>query len=261
MEAVTVRPAPRKRSPTELAVGGYARLDRARTRRTGVPEIVLAEGKSAEHLIGILRALHRKGEGAIVSRPTPAQLRRLRAERATGLPVRELADGRVLRLLGPLHVHYARGPIALVTAGTSDVIIAEEARAVLHELGIRTVMAYDVGVAGLHRLLRAVRKLERHRPRCYLVFAGREGALATVVAGLVRAPVVGVPVSVGYGRGGAGEGALSSMLQSCAPLAVVNIDAAVPAALFAAHLLARLRPEGPPGGDTQRPAPARAPTT
>lgn len=140
-------------------------------------------------------------------------------------------------------------------------VIAEEARAVLNELGIRTVTAYDVGVAGLHRLLRAVRKLERHRPRCYLVFAGREGALATVVAGLVRAPVVGVPVSVGYGRGGAGEGALSSMLQSCAPLAVVNIDAAVPAALFAAHLLTRLRPERPRAGDTEPPTSARTPKT
>jgi len=220
---------------------------------------VLAEGKSAPHLIGILRALHRRGEGALISRPTPAQLLRVEAERANGLPVRVLAGGRVIRLLGPLRVRYARGPIALVTAGTSDVAIAEEARVVLEELGIRTRTAYDVGVAGLHRLLRAVRELERHRPRCYLVFAGREGALATVVAGLVRAPVIGIPVSVGYGRGGAGEGALSSMLQSCAPLAVVNIDAAVPAALFAAHLLAPLRSERPRAGVTEPLAPARTP--
>ncbi len=207
-----------------------------------MPEIVLADGKSAEHLVGILRALHGRGEGAIVSRPTRAQLRRLRAEMHRGLPLRELAGGRVVRLLGPLRVRFAPGPIALVAAGTGDVPIAEEARAVLEELGIRTVTAYDVGVAGLHRLLRAVRALERHRPRCYLVFAGREGALATVVAGLVPAPVVGVPVSIGYGRGGAGEAALSAMLQSCAPIAVVNIDAAVPAALVAARFLARRTP-------------------
>lgn len=232
----------RRGARAELAVNGYARLDRGRARRTGVPEIVLAEGKSPEQLIGILRALHRRGEGALVSRPTPRQLGRIEAERARGLPLRTLAGGRVLRLFGPLRVRYSRGPIALITAGTSDVIIAEEAKAVLDELGIETRTAYDVGVAGLHRLLRAVGNLERARPRCYLVFAGREGALATVVAGLVHAPVVGVPVSVGYGRGGAGEAALSSMLQSCAPLAVVNIDAAVPAALFAAHLLARRDP-------------------
>ena len=101
-----------------------------------------------------------------------------------------------------------------------------------------------MGVAGLHRLLRAVRRLERSKPDLYLAFAGREGALPTVLAGLVRAPVVGVPTSIGYGRAGQGESALNAMLQSCAPLAVVNIDAAVPAALFAAHSVARAG--GPP---------------
>jgi NCAIR mutase (PurE)-related protein len=106
--------------------------------------------------------------------------------------------------------------------------LAEEAHAVLVELGIDVVSAYDVGVAGLHRLTRAVRRLERSSPEIYLVFAGREGALPTVWAGLVRVPVVGVPSSVGYGRGGRGEAALNAMLQSCAPIAVVNIDAAVP---------------------------------
>jgi NCAIR mutase (PurE)-related protein len=148
-----------------------------------------------------------------------------------------------VRLEGPLGGRYSGGVVGIVTAGTSDVPLAEEARGVLEELGIEVASAYDVGVAGLHRLLRALRRLERVRPRIYLVFAGREGALPTVVAGLVHAPVVGVPTSVGYGRGGRGEAALTAMLQSCAPVAVVNIDAAVPAALFAAqHFAAR----GPP---------------
>ena len=130
----------------------------------------------------------------------------------------------------------------MVTAGTSDVPLAEEASAILRELGIRVVRQYDVGVAGLHRLLTALHRTETRRPEVYLVFAGREGALPTVVAGLVQAPVVGVPTSVGYGRGGRGEAALNAMLQSCAPLAVVNIDAAVPAALFAAqHFAERSR--------------------
>jgi NCAIR mutase (PurE)-related protein len=130
-----------------------------------------------------------------------------------------------------------------VTAGTSDIPVAEEAKAVLASAGAATVEAYDVGVAGLHRVTRAVRRLERSRPRVYLVFAGREGALPTVWAGLVRAPVVGVPTSVGYGRGGRGEAALTAMLQSCAPVAVVNIDGGVPAALFALQLLAGSRPD------------------
>ena len=234
----------RRRPPSperELPVGRYARLDRGRGVRLGVPEVVLGEGKTPAHLVGILRALARRGIGAIVSRPTPAQSRVLRAAADAGaLPLRPIGDGRLWRLAGPLEVPFRPGTVAVVAAGTSDVPVAEEAAGVLRELGIDVVRAYDVGVAGLHRLLRAVRRLERRRPSIYLVCAGREGALPTVVAGLVRAPVLGVPTSVGYGRGARGEAALTAMLQSCAPIAVVNIDAAVPAALFAAqHLLRR----------------------
>jgi len=208
----------------------------------GVPEVILGEGKTVEHLVSIVRQLHRNGLGALVSRPTDSQLRAVDRLIAEGLPLRVLAGGRLLRLGGPLGGRSRRGTIALLTAGTSDVPLAEEARGVLGELGITVVTAYDVGVAGLHRLLRALRRLERAHPEVYLVFAGREGALPTVVAGLVHAPVVGVPTSVGYGRGGRGEAALTAMLQSCAPLAVVNIDAAVPAALFAAQLCAPAAP-------------------
>jgi hypothetical protein len=231
-------------------VASFARLDRDRARRVGAPEVVLGEGKTVTHLLEILRALAERGQGALVSRPTRAQRRALVRARHEGLPVSLRAGGRIARLRGPLGTGYRDGTVALVTAGTSDVPFAEEARAVLSELGIRSLTAYDVGVAGLHRLLRALETLERRRPEMYLVFAGREGALPTVVAGLVRAPVVGVPTSVGYGRGGRGEGALTAMLQSCAPLAVVNIDAAVPAALFAAQWFARS--EG-----VRRPTPSR----
>ena len=223
---------------SERRVGGFARLDRDRSRRVGVPEIVLGEGKSVGHLVAIARAFLADGRGAFVSRPTLAQRRALRALALAGRPVRELAGGRLVRLPGPLDVRYRHGTVALLAAGTSDVPIAEESRALLEELGLRVVRAYDVGVAGLHRLLRALASIERRRPEAYLVFAGREGALPTVVAGLVPAPVVGVPTSVGYGRGGRGEAALNAMLQSCAPIAVVNIDAAVPAALFVAQRFA-----------------------
>jgi pyridinium-3,5-biscarboxylic acid mononucleotide synthase len=231
----------------ELRVGRYARLDRGRPNRVGVPEVILGEGKTPEHLLGILRALKARGVGALVSRPTPAQRRMLRTNYGRGLRARELAGGRVVRLPGPLEIGNRHGVVAVVTAGTSDVPPAEEARVILRELGLEVVHAYDVGVAGLHRLLRSLRRLERHRPEIYLVFAGREGALPTVVAGLVRAPVVGIPTSVGYGRGGRGEAALGAMLQSCAPIAVVNIDAAVPAALFAAQHFTRLRSGRPVG--------------
>lgn len=223
-------------------VGSYARLDRDRAGRIGVPEVILGEGKSVSHLLGIVRSLSEAGQGGFVSRPTPAQRAALRGVAPGAKRLRWLADGRLLRLPGPLGRSYHRGPVAVLAAGTSDVPVAEEARSLLTELGIEVPFAYDVGVAGLHRLLRALEGIERRRPASYLVFAGREGALPTVVAGLVRAPVVGVPTSVGYGRGARGEAALSAMLQSCTPLAVFNIDAAVPAALFVAQGLARRQP-------------------
>ncbi len=219
-------------------VGPYARFDRDRPRRVGVPEVILGEGKTVVHLMGIVRSLAANGTGGLVSRPTAPQRRALEHARRGGLPVRFLADGRLVRLAGPLGGARWRGVVGIVTAGTSDVPLAEEARGLLEELGIQVVTAYDVGVAGLHRLLRAARRLERARPGIYLAFAGREGALPTVLAGLVHAPVVGIPTSVGYGRGGRGEAALNAMLQSCAPIAVVNIDGAIPAALFAAQQFA-----------------------
>jgi pyridinium-3,5-biscarboxylic acid mononucleotide synthase len=220
-------------------VGDFARIDHGRRARTGAPEVILGEGKLDAHLLEILRTLHADGRGAVVSRPTATQRRRLRSLAKTReLPLQSFAGERVWRLIGHPDGSAPPGIVGLVTAGTADVPIAEEARAVLESAGVATIRSYDVGVAGLHRVHRAVRRMERSKPRVYLVFAGREGALPTVWAGLVRAPVVGVPTSIGYGRGGQGEAALGAMLQSCAPIAVVNIDAAVPAALFALQLLA-----------------------
>lgn len=229
----------RSRKHHVLHAAPVARLDAGRLTRTGAPEIVLAEGKRTEDLLRIVRRLGRDGRGALVSRASPAQRRAIAAELGRrGGRARPLAGGRILRLPGRIEAAPGRGLVALVTAGTADVPIAEEARAVLGALGVRTARAYDVGVAGLHRLLAAVERLEARRPSVYLAFAGREGALPTVLAGLVHAPVVGVPTSVGYGRGARGEAALAAMLQSCAPVAVTNIDAGVPAALFALQLLA-----------------------
>lgn len=212
--------------------------DLGRGARTGAPEVVLGDGKSVAHLIAIIRDLQRARHPAFVSRLTPAQRTALRRLRAEGVPVRFVGHGSAARIGTDPTAILRSGPVAIVTAGTSDVPVASEARALLEWAGVRVVTAFDVGVAGLHRLQRAVRRLERRRPRVYLAFAGREGALPTVLAGLVRAPVVGVPTSIGYGRGGRGAAALDAMLQSCAPVAVVNIDAGVPAALFALQLLA-----------------------
>jgi pyridinium-3,5-biscarboxylic acid mononucleotide synthase len=232
------RPRPTPVRSRELRVRDFARYDRDRRARTGVPEVILAEGKTVAHLVEILRTLRSLGLGALVSRPTAVQRRALRREARSGLPLRFLARDRLVQLEGPLGEVGPRGTVAVVTAGTADVPAAEEALALFEALGVRIVASHDVGVAGIHRLDRALRRMERAHPQVYLIFAGREGALPTVVAGLVRAPVIGIPTSVGYGRGGNGEAALLAMLQSCAPVAVVNIDAAIPAALFAVQLLA-----------------------
>lgn len=229
--------SPARRPRAELRVGRFARFDLGRPERTGAPEVILAEGKHPEEVVGLLRSLHARGRGALVSRPGPDHTRALLHARADGLPLTFRARGRLVQLRGPILGRPAEGTVALLTAGTSDLPVADEAAAVLAASGARLVRADDVGVAGLHRLERALVALARSRPKVYLVFAGREGALPTVVAGLVPAPVVGVPTSNGYGRGGRGEAALGAMLQSCAPVAVVNIDAAVPAALFALQLL------------------------
>lgn len=231
----------RVRAGTELRVGTDFRFDLGRSARIGAPEIVLGEGKSPDQLVRLLEALRARGQGALVSRPTAGQRRRLVAASHKGLPVSFLAGGRIARLQGNIAAAKSPGPVALLAAGTSDVPIAEETRHLLEAVGVRVLTAYDVGVAGLHRLLRALRRIERRRPLVYVVYAGREGALPTVVAGLVPAPVVGVPVSTGYGRGGRGEAALLAMLQSCAPIAVVNIDGGIPAALFTLQLLAASR--------------------
>ena len=222
-----------------LPVGRVALYDLGRPHRTGVPEVILGEGKRVGDLELLLTALARAGRAAFVSRLTAGQRRAVdRWVRDGVLPLRRPAGGEYAILAGRPVDGFARGRVAIVTAGTSDAALAEEAKALLESCGVTVDLAVDVGVAGLHRLTRAAARLERAGPRVYLAFAGREGALPTVLAGLVRAPVVGVPTSTGYGRGGRGEAALSAMLQSCAPIAVVNIDGAVPAALFALQLLA-----------------------
>ena len=125
----------------------------------------------------------------------------------------------------------SRGLVGVLAAGTSDASIAEEARIILQEFGCRVIADYDVGVAGLHRLFPALRKMKK--VSVFIVVAGMEGALPSVVSGLVKVPVIGVPTSVGYGVGEGGVAALVTMLNSCSPVAVVNIDNGYGAAALA----------------------------
>ena len=219
-------PPPRDAAAPPIVDLGFARLDIDRAARTGVPEVVLAEGKESGQVEAALAAL--------VVRHGRALATRVAAELADTLRTRwpELRHnpaGRTVILGTP---PAPQGEVLVVTAGTADLPVAEEACETLAFCGSRVTRLTDVGVSGLHRLLAALPALQS--PRVILVVAGMDGALPAVVAGLTDRPVIGVPTPVGYGVAEGGRAALGTMLASCAAgLAVVNIGNGFGAAVLA----------------------------
>jgi pyridinium-3,5-biscarboxylic acid mononucleotide synthase len=219
----------------------FANLDLRRAARTGIPEVVLAERKTPAHTLAIAqRLLHELGR-VLISRVPPETLALLEQALPADVNWTRYADDRTLALHMPgIEVGPNGGHVGVLTAGTSDIPIAEEAAALCYEMGCRVHSAYDVGVAGLHRLFEPLRAMLAAPADAIIVAAGMDGALPSVVAGLVDVPVIGLPTSVGYGLGGGGMGALTSMLQTCAPgLAVVNIDNGIGAGAMAGLIAAR----------------------
>ncbi len=205
----------------------FAIPDFERAHRKGVPEIILADGKTVEQSLGIARAFLERTGRAILSRVGVELETRLRQEFATVAELEWIAPARAAVLRRPDFVRpQTGGRVGVLSAGTSDIPVAEEAALVCREMGCTVYTAYDVGVAGLHRLFEPLENmLDRYGVDVLIVAAGMDGALPSVVAGLVDVPVIGLPISTGYGIGGAGVAALYSMLQTCVPgLAVVNID-------------------------------------
>lgn len=233
-----------------MKVEDFARLDVAREARTGVPEVVLAEGKADPHLVSIVQAFADRKGRVVVSRLEPARVRLLEDLGFT-LDYHEASRLLVVSKDGT-EAPRTGGRVLVLAAGTADVAVAEEARIMAEELGCETRAAYDVGVAGLHRLYPELDHAQW--ADVVIVAAGREGALAPVVSGLVDRPVIGLPVSVGYGMGGRGEAALLTMLQSCSPLAVVNIDAGVVAGMCAAQIANRVARARQSPGESDVPA-------
>lgn len=215
-----------------VAVEASLTLDTGRQARTGAPEVVLGEGKTPEDVVAAADTLLRARGLAIVTRcPPDVSFDALEAKEERH------ADGSVVVLRAPdAPPSESGGRVALLTGGATDAKVADEATAVARALGCEVFAARDVGVAQLARAVQAVRSLTERDPHAWVVVAGREGALAPVVAGLVPGPVIGVPVSSGYGHRGAGESALSTMLQSCSPLLTVNIDAGFVAGAAAAQI-------------------------
>lgn len=254
---------------TELIeLGGQARIDLGRTTRRGLPEVVLASGKQPEDVARLVLSLAEQQGQGLASRLDATALRavELAAEEA-GLELLHYGPYAAVARRAGFQVASAPARVAIVTAGTSDLPVAEEARMVLEAVGIEVRLVFDVGVAGLHRLLRPLESLMDWRPDAMVVAAGMDGVLPGVVAGLVGLPVIGLPVSTGYGAGGRGEAALLTMLQSCSTgLAVVNIDNGVGAGTCAALIAlgaaaarrpARSRPRPPQAARSPRRRPAR----
>ena len=225
-------------------LGGRARLDLGRFLRRGLPEVVLASGKSPADAARLAVAMaERQGQG-LISRMSDAHRAAIaNAASEAGMQVVEYSDSaRVIRRgFTPEPVS---GKVGLLTAGTSDVRAADEARMVIESCGLEARLEADLGVAGLHRFVGPLASTLGWGADVVIVAAGMDGVLPGLVAGLIDAPVIGLPVSTGYGRGGAGEAALNTMLQSCSTgLVVVNIDNGVGAGA-AAVLIAQRRLRG-----------------
>jgi NCAIR mutase (PurE)-related protein len=221
-------------------LGGRARLDLGRFLRRGIPEVVLATGKSPDEAARLAVALaERQGQG-LVSRMTDAH--RSAVDRAAGTAgMKVVAYGAAARVTrGDFVPQPVAGKVGILTAGTSDVPVAEEVRMVVDACELETRLEADLGVAGLHRFVGPLASTLEWGADVIVVAAGMDGVLPGLVAGLIDAPVIGLPVSSGYGRGGAGEAALSTMLQSCSTgLVVVNIDNGVGAGAAAVLIAAR----------------------
>ena len=198
---------------------GYAKLDHHRALRQGIAEVIYGAGKTAEQIIGIVSAMTSHGQKTIlITRMAPEKA----AEVAKDFPLQYDPISQI-GIVGTLPAPTGSGKIVVATGGTSDMAVAEEAALTAEALGNSVVRLYDVGVAGLHRLLSHLDEIMD--ARVIIAIAGMEGALASVLGGLADCPVIAVPTSVGYGASFGGLSALLSMLNSCASgVSVVNID-------------------------------------
>jgi NCAIR mutase (PurE)-related protein len=207
---------------------GFANVDHHRTLRQGFPEVIFGMGKTVDQVAKIVEAMHKHNHNIMVTRTTAAHFERVK-EIAPEAEFHEAARAIVIQKRTKI---VGKGTVLVVSAGTSDMPVAEEAVITLKVMGNSVDTLYDVGVAGLHRLLDRRERLTK--ARAVIVVAGMEGALPSVVGGLVSVPVIAVPTSIGYGASFNGVAALLGMLNSCASnVAVVNIDNGYGAAIVA----------------------------
>ncbi len=219
-----------------LEFDDIAKFDIKRNQRTGFPEAIFSPSKDYEDLITIIRNyLKKTDEDLIITKLSYDRYEKILEDLGENAHIFDYnRRAQILIIRKEIRNKEPIAKIGIITAGTSDINIAEEARVIVEQGGCEAIASYDIGVAGIHRLFPQIAHMVSEGVRVFIVCAGMEGALPSVVAGLVDVPVIAVPTSVGYGVGEGGRVALDAMLQSCAPgIAVVNIDNGFGAGVFA----------------------------
>ena len=223
-------------------IGGFAQIDTGRRQRKGIPEVIFAERKQLDEIKKIANKMLEKSNYVLVSRiPEPFYPKIVTFAKRNRIKIKDGKNTSTL-LLYKKELSNTTGRIGIITAGTSDIGVAEEARLACEAMGCTCFCSYDVGIAGLHRIFPTIKKFTQRDVDVIIVAAGMEGALASVVSSLVDVPVIGLPTSVGYGYGEKGVAALASMLQSCSlGLSVVNIDNGIGAGAVATNIAKKIR--------------------
>jgi NCAIR mutase (PurE)-related protein len=219
----------------EYVEKNLAKIDPLRELRSGIPEVILGQGKELQDLYKIILATVSKKGFAVVSKVSPDYMKGLCKKLEKEKLVLQKGINTLLVTSKSHRFPKNRGKVGILCAGTSDIKIAEEAKIMAQVMGCKTLVEYDIGIAGIHRTLKAVGNMIHSKVHIIIVVAGMEGALGSVVSSITDIPVIGVPTSIGYGFGSDGVAALASMLQTCSMgMAVVNIDNGIGAGAFAA---------------------------
>jgi NCAIR mutase (PurE)-related protein len=219
----------------------FAKIDTGRKYRRGIPEVIFAEQKQLSEIKKIIQRVLKKSNLILVSRLKKNDFNKILGFSKKNKLKTEIGKNSTSILIYKKPLKKNKGKVGILTAGTSDIGVAEEARLMCEAMNCQCISSYDVGVAGLHRVIPVLKEFIKKEVDSIIVVAGMEGALATLVSSSVNVPVIGVPTSVGYGYGEKGIAALASMLQSCSlGLAVVNIDNGIGAGAMAASIANRI---------------------